>query len=290
MFRRQFLIVLRALISLATVQVIFLNLSLILSTSQKLKETVDNENKNSSKNFIEIKPVCACEKSIYLEKVDENTFKYLKNYSMRFESLNLTSQYLNKNVETTLISNPIFTCDIYNELKNGPNQKILSYSLYGRSYSSYSNDLNRLIKSAKRIYPDWLIRIYYESDVVDENFVCGFQCKYKEKVSFCDINKLPFTTVDYLEFNNAFNQVKRVIKSYKYVHAMMWRWMPMADSFVDYFASRDMDSSLIQREKDSVDVWMAEKNLFHVMRDHPSHNIDILGGLRIKKIFNQDVN
>jgi hypothetical protein len=63
------------------------------------------------------------------------------------------------------------------------------------------------------------------------------------------------------------------------MHGMMWRWLPVGDSFVDYFASRDLDSSLIQREKDSVDEWLGEKKLFHVMRDHPNHNVEMLGGL-----------
>ena len=52
----------------------------------------------------------------------------------------------------------------------------------------------------------------------------------------------------------------------------------MADDFVDIFSSRDTDSTLIQREIDSVDVWLKSYNLFHIMRDNPYHNTVILGG------------
>ena len=52
----------------------------------------------------------------------------------------------------------------------------------------------------------------------------------------------------------------------------------MADDFVDVFSSRDSDSNIIQREKDSVGEWLKSNNLFHIMRDNPFHNTVILGG------------
>ena len=52
----------------------------------------------------------------------------------------------------------------------------------------------------------------------------------------------------------------------------------MADDFVDIFSSRDTDSTLIQREIDSVNVWLNSSSLFHIMRDNPFHNTLILGG------------
>lgn len=64
----------------------------------------------------------------------------------------------------------------------------------------------------------------------------------------------------------------------------MWRWIPIGDDFVDYFASRDTDSELIQRERDSVNVWFKEKRPFHIMRDHFAHNTFILGG-KLNNLF-----
>lgn len=47
---------------------------------------------------------------------------------------------------------------------------------------------------------------------------------------------------------------------------MTWRWLPIGDSFVDFMASRDTDTWLIQRELDSVNVWMNSSTVFHIMR------------------------
>ncbi len=49
----------------------------------------------------------------------------------------------------------------------------------------------------------------------------------------------------------------------------MWRWFPITDDFIDYYNSRDSDSTLIQRERDSVDAWLNSSNLFHIIRDNP---------------------
>jgi hypothetical protein len=55
--------------------------------------------------------------------------------------------------------------------------------------------------------------------------------------------------------------------------------LPLGDSFVDYFMSRDTDSLIIDREVESFNVWLKSETLFHIMRDSPFHNISILGGL-----------
>ena len=57
--------------------------------------------------------------------------------------------------------------------------------------------------------------------------------------------------------NNNNNYIKK---------AMTWRYLSLGDSFVDFMASRDIDSSLIEREIDSVNVWLNSNTLFHVMR------------------------
>jgi hypothetical protein len=47
---------------------------------------------------------------------------------------------------------------------------------------------------------------------------------------------------------------------------MTWRYLPLGDSFVDFLSSRDIDSLLIQREIDSVNVWLESNTVFHAMR------------------------
>ena len=60
---------------------------------------------------------------------------------------------------------------------------------------------------------------------------------------------------------------------------MKWRWLPIGDSFVDAFSSRDSDSFILQREVDSVKLWLKSDKVGHIMRDHPQHGTTILGGM-----------
>ena len=60
---------------------------------------------------------------------------------------------------------------------------------------------------------------------------------------------------------------------------MLWRFAPMSDAFVDEWHSRDLDATILQREVDAVDAWKKTDYAFHVMRDHPQHTTDILGGM-----------
>lgn len=61
--------------------------------------------------------------------------------------------------------------------------------------------------------------------------------------------------------------------------AMFWRFLPAADSGVSAMISRDCDSRLNLREKEAVDVWLKQGTDFHIMRDHPYHGIQMLGGM-----------
>ena len=64
------------------------------------------------------------------------------------------------------------------------------------------------------------------------------------------------------------------------IFGMVWRFLPLLDPLVDAVASRDLDSRLTAREAAAVTQWLEESGLpFHVMRDHPMHGTEILGGM-----------
>ena len=64
------------------------------------------------------------------------------------------------------------------------------------------------------------------------------------------------------------------------IFGMVWRFLPLLDPLVDAVASRDLDSRLTAREAAAVSQWLEESGLpFHVMRDHPMHGTEILGGM-----------
>jgi hypothetical protein len=60
---------------------------------------------------------------------------------------------------------------------------------------------------------------------------------------------------------------------------MFWRFLPASESDVEVMLSRDCDSRLNLREKAAVDEWMKSYKSFHIMRDHPWHGTQILGGM-----------
>ncbi|RNA06753.1 hypothetical protein BpHYR1_019344 [Brachionus plicatilis] len=154
-----------------------------------------------------------------------------------------------------------FTCNIDKVLRHGSKQKVVSYSLYGKD-KRYYRIIQDLPKLTKQFYPDFLIRIYHD-DSIDRSIICKIECEF-DHVDFCDISKI---------------QLKDSDTNLNQVHSMIWRFFPLGDSFVDVFMSRDLDSTIIQREKDSVEEWLNSDNIGHIMRDNPAHGTHILGGM-----------
>ena len=60
---------------------------------------------------------------------------------------------------------------------------------------------------------------------------------------------------------------------------MFWRFYPASDPNVEVMISRDCDSRISQREVDAVNDWLDSGLPFHIMRDHPWHGTEILGGM-----------
>ena len=149
-------------------------------------------------------------------------------------------------------------CDLYNVLRRGYGQKVISYSLYG-SNPIYYSEIAYLSKLVSQYYPDWVIRIHYDK-TLNKSIICEYECmkdeltgKYVDNIDFCNINEIPFGNP--VETWDA-----------QYMHSMKWRFLPIGDPFVDMFMSRDLDSWIVQREVDAVKVWIESNTLFHVMR------------------------
>ena len=208
-------------------------------------------------NFkIELKSICECKKENYIEINELNAVSYSVNIADTNRSYVLNKKEFNAS---------IFQCDLYNVFKRGKNQKIISYSLFGHNERYYSL-IKQLSKLIKQMYPDWIIRIYYD-DSIDRKIVCQMECE-TENMDFCDINRLPMSS----SFSSTWNA--------SYIYPSIWRYLVVSDSFVDVFMSRDLDSLIYQRELDSVNVWLNKTvKSGHIMRDHPWHRSYILGGL-----------
>ncbi len=125
--------------------------------------------------------------------------------------------------------------------------KIIAFSLWGKD-PKYTIGAVRNAELAKEIYPGWTCRFYTGDDVSE------------------DIE------------NQLIDNGAEVCKMYgSSWNGMFWRFFA-ADSD-DIMISRDTDSRLGLREKVAVDAWLASDMDFHIMRDHPYHQTEILGGM-----------
>jgi hypothetical protein len=128
-------------------------------------------------------------------------------------------------------------------------KKIISFSLWGNN-PKYNVGLIKNLDLAKQIYPDWICRIYCGTSVPDE-ILQQIKARDNQELFLMD------------EIGNW--------------EGMFWRFYAANDA--DVMISRDTDSRLSYREKAAVDEWISSEKMFHIMRDHPYHGTEILGGM-----------
>lgn len=130
-------------------------------------------------------------------------------------------------------------------------KKVISFSLWGDK-PKYTIGAIKNAELAKSIYPDWICRFYIGKSVPLEI-----------------IDKLiSYDNTELIVLNDSGNW-----------SGMFWRFYAATDPSVDVMLSRDTDSRLSTREKTAVDEWLKSNNVFHIMRDHPYHRTEILGGM-----------
>ena len=129
-------------------------------------------------------------------------------------------------------------------------KKIISFCLWGND-PKYTIGAIRNAELAKTIYPGWVARFYIGSST-------------SPKV-IRELLKLNAEVVVMMEEGDW--------------RGMFWRFYPAGEDDVEVMLSRDTDSRLSLREKAAVDAWLATDSPFHIMRDHPAHRTEILGGM-----------
>jgi hypothetical protein len=131
-------------------------------------------------------PKCDCHKYSILSKLDEQTNKY--QISKIFNDSTKTELY---EISKEILESSLFTCDKFHSLKRGPSQKIISYSLYGKNEKFYKN-IEEIIESSSKHFPDWVIRIYYDSSIHKQT-ICQFECHENANklnvVDFCNVEE-----------------------------------------------------------------------------------------------------
>lgn len=128
-------------------------------------------------------------------------------------------------------------------------KKIISFSLWGEN-PKYTVGAIKNAEIASIIYPDWICR-FYCGQSVPKNII--EQLESRKNVEIIEMDEQGDWT------------------------GMFWRFYACEDS--DVMISRDTDSRLSFREKSAVDEWLESNKNFHIMRDHPYHKTEILGGM-----------
>tara|TARA_A100000164_G_C21861633_1_gene750395 strand:- start:487 stop:1167 length:681 start_codon:yes stop_codon:yes gene_type:complete len=130
-------------------------------------------------------------------------------------------------------------------------KKVISFSLWGDD-PKYTIGAIKNAELAKTVYPGWVPRFYCAKNSVPENIINRLK-ELNSEIIFKD-SKGDWTST-------------------------VWRFEAIADLDVDIMISRDTDSRLSYREKLAVDKWLESDKMFHIMRDHPAHAIEILAGM-----------
>lgn len=130
-------------------------------------------------------------------------------------------------------------------------KKIIAFSLWGDN-PKYTIGAIKNAELTNIIYPGWCSRFYCGRSVSEDVI------ERLRSVKNCE--------VVIMEEQGSWN-------------GMFWRFIPASEDDVEIMLSRDCDSRLNMREKHAVDMWLRSGKSFHIMRDHPWHGTEILGGM-----------
>ena len=191
---------------------------------------------------------CLCQKDlIYIRKHDSNYKIIVENQEK--------STFYSYEMDKHEFESSIFTCNLYNVLRRGPNQKVISYTY--QNEDEFLTHFDYRANFAYFHYPNWTIRVYHDNSI-PQSVVCEKQClKYKknklyDNIDFCNVEEMPFNLVN--KWNGA------------YMLASSWRWLPISDDFVDIFISKYIDLCLHDEDDvKSVNKWIRSNSLFNVM-------------------------
>lgn len=138
--------------------------------------------------------------------------------------------------------------------------KVIVYCLWGNDTIYWVGAL-RNIKLAEELYPDWTCRFYIDSnsDVELIKTISG---------SNVEVILMDSKVTTYENLSDRFNH-----------SGLFWRFLPLLEKDIDIVISRDCDSRISRREVDAVNEWLLSNKDFHIMRDHPYHQVPILSGM-----------
>lgn len=129
-------------------------------------------------------------------------------------------------------------------------KKIIAYSLWG-SLPKYTEGAVANALQARQLYPGWQACFYCAADVP-----AGILARLR--AADAEVVLMPSPGDN---------------------RSMFWRFFALDRGDVERAIFRDTDSRLSRREAAAVEEWERSGRAGHIMRDHPSHDFLILGGM-----------
>jgi hypothetical protein len=130
--------------------------------------------------------------------------------------------------------------------------KYISYSLWGNN-DAYFRGLIRCIKLNNSIYPGWQSIVYYDK-AIDPSWI-EILNSFDLRLEACDHDQC--------------NEWE----------GLYWRFKVFDLVDCEVAIIRDTDSPSTQRECKLVSKWLQSDKPLHIMRDHPAHDMPIMGGM-----------
>ena len=134
----------------------------------------------------------------------------------------------------------------------GQFRRIISMSLYGDGKDYLVGAIENAIL-VQRDWPTWTLRVYHDDLVPDKTL---------RVLRDLDVELVPRSGA------NADDHA-----------GLLLRYTVLQDPTVTRYLVRDADARLSQRDKHAVDEWIESGHWFHVVRDHPGHKTEIMGGV-----------
>ena len=195
-------------------------------------------------NIIKIKPYCKCRQEILVKEYYDNIYvtnKAIIYYNGSLSKLEAEKQLVLVNYlksifnipSKNVIANPKFTCNLYSELRHGPGQKVISYSLYG-THLGYYNLIDTIANMSLEFFDDWIIRVHYDNSI-KKDIICNMECKH-DHIYFCNVQETPFKNVSTINlFKPKKNQVKLVKNDMGYIHGkILFSFIKSLINIADY--------------------------------------------------------
>ena len=135
---------------------------------------------------------------------------------------------------------------------HGATNRIIAMSLYGNDTDYLVGAIENAVL-VQRDWAGWTLRVYHDADVPEKTL---------RVLRDLDVQLVPRSGAHTDDHSG-----------------LLLRFTVLQDPNVTRFLVRDADARLTRRDKQAVEEWIECGRYFHIVRDHPAHFNEIMGGI-----------